>query len=149
MKKRAKKFELASLLELKGKKAKSKMKNLTYSQLQIQDYLLLKTINISEAKALFKFRLRMAPFGENFRGGQKTILCPLCEAHPDGQRESFDCIQLKEVINVKGDYNKIFSQVIPHDIYTFREELRKMSGENQQVSRRGPRAHNCGAAVVT
>ena len=75
---------------------------------------------------------------------------------PDGQSESFQCTQLKKVINVKGDYSKIFSQVIPHElvktiynIYTFREELRKISGENQQVSRRGPRAHNCGAAVVT
>ena len=113
-------------------------------------------MSISEAKAFFKFRSRMAPFGENFRGGQKTVLCPLCKAHPDGQPESFDCIQLKKIISVKGDYKQIFSQVIPHElvttihnIYSFREELRKISGEHEQVSRGGPRAHNCGAAVVT
>ena len=54
---------------------------------------------------------------------------------PDGQSESFQCTQLKKkVIDVKGDYNQIFSQFIPydlvktiHNIYTFREELRKMS----------------------
>ena len=85
VKKRARQFELARLLDMKETKAKSKMKNLTYSDLKMQDYLLLNTINISQAKALFKFRLRMAPFGENFRGGQKTNLCPLCDGHPDGQ----------------------------------------------------------------
>ena len=91
-------------------------------------------MSISEAKALFKFRLRMAPFGENFRGGQKTITCPLCHSHPDGQSESFQCTQLKKLIDVNGDYNQIFSQFIPydlvktiHNIYTFREELRKIS----------------------
>ena len=78
VKKRAKQYELTKLLELKEEKANSKMRNLTYSELKIQDYLLLKAINISEAKSLFKFRLRMAPFGENFRGGQKKVLFPLC-----------------------------------------------------------------------
>ena len=116
VKKRARKFELRRLLEIKEVKSKSKMKNLNYSDLKLQDYLLLKTNNISEAKALFKFRLRMAPFGENFRGGQKTIPCPLCNSHPDGQSESFQCIQLKKVINVKGDYNHKFSQFIPYDL---------------------------------
>ena len=134
VKKRARQFELARLLDMKETKAKSKMKNLTYSDLKMQDYLLLNTINISQAKALFKFRLRMAPFGENFRGGQKTILCPLCDGHPDGQSESFQCVQLKKVVEVKGNYNQIFSQFIPlelvktvHNICTFRDELRKIS----------------------
>ena len=109
------------------------MKNLTYTELKIQDYLLLKKMNTSEAKSLFKFRLRMAPFGENFRGGQKVVLCPLCKAHPDGQIDSFECTELKKVINIKGDYMKIFGPNIPeelvktiHNIYNFREELRKM-----------------------
>ena len=76
VKKRAKRFELTRLLELKVTKAKSKMKNVTYSDLKIQDYLLLNTINISEAKAMFKFRLRMAPFGENFKGDKKLYFVP-------------------------------------------------------------------------
>ena len=133
VKKRVKQYELTKLLELKEEKANSKMRNLTYSELKIQDYLLLKTINISEAKSLFKFRLRMAPFGENFRGGQKTIICPLCKNHPDGQSDSFGCTQLKKVIHINGNYNQIFYKDIPkelattvNNIYTFREELRKM-----------------------
>ena len=110
------------------------MKILTYTELKMQEYLLLKKMNTSEAKSLFKFRLRMAPFGENFRGGQKEIICPLCNVHPDGQSESFGCIELKKVIDIKGEYLKIFGQNIPeelvktiHNIYNFREELRKLS----------------------
>ena len=132
VKERAKQYELKQLLEIS--KEKSKMKNLTYTELKIQDYLLLKTMNTSEAKSLFKFRLRMAPFGENFRGGQKSVFCPLCKVHPDGQSDSFECTEMKKVINIKGDYMKIFAPNIPeelvktiHNIYNFREELRKMS----------------------
>ena len=110
------------------------MKNLTYTEWKMQDYLSLKKMNTSEAKSLFKFRLRMAPFGENFRGGQKVIICPLCNDHPDGQSESFGCRELKKVMDIKGEYLRIFDQNIPeelvktiHNIYNFREELRKLS----------------------
>ena len=76
----------------------------------------------------------MAPFDENFRGGQKVIICPLCNDHPDGQSESFWCTELKKVVNIEGEYSKIFGQNIPedlvktiHNIYSSREELRKIS----------------------
>ena len=75
----------------------------------------------------------MAPFGENFRGGQKTVLCPLCKLHPDSQSESFGCSELKKVVEVTGNYDEIFTHNIPrilvktiHRIYNFREELRKL-----------------------
>ena len=110
------------------------MKNLTYNELRMQDYLLLNTMNSSEAKSLFKFRLRMAPFGENFRGGQKSVYCPLCKQHPDGQSESFQCSELRKVVDICGEYKQIFCRKIPkelvktiHSIYSFREELRKLS----------------------
>ena len=109
------------------------MKNLTYTCLEMQDYLLLKNMNTSQAKAMFKFRVKMAPFGENFRGGRKTVLCPLCHQHPDGQEESFSCRRMKEIINIKGKYHQIFGwkftkQIIEtvQSIYEFREEYRKL-----------------------
>ena len=113
VKKRAKQYEFQKLLELKM--SKSKMKNLTYTEWKMQDYLSLKKMNTSEAKSLFKFQLRMAPFGENFRGGQKVIICPLCNDHPDGQSESFGCRELKKVMDIKGEYLRIFDQNIPED----------------------------------
>ena len=68
VKKHAKNFEFKRFLAIKEAKAKSKMKNLVYSELKIQDYLLLKEMNTSQAKALFKFRVRMAQFCQNYRG---------------------------------------------------------------------------------
>ena len=109
------------------------MKNLIYTELKIQDYLLLKNMNASQAKAMFKFRVRMAPFGENFRGGQSTVICPLCQGHPDGQAESFKCPGIQKVIDVKGDYEQIFGWKFSielvktvQSIYLFREEHGKL-----------------------
>ena len=133
VKKHAKDFEFKRFLNIKKTKAKSKMKNLFYSELKLQDYLCLKNMNACQAKALYKFRVRMAPFGENFRGGQATIFCPLCHNHPDGQEESFECEKVKKVIDVKGEYKNIFGNTFSPDlvktvqnIYQFREEYRKL-----------------------
>ena len=133
VKKHAKDYEFHRFLDIKGTKAKSKMKNLIYTEFKIQDYLLLKNMNASQAKAMFKFRVRMAPFGENFRGGQATVICPLCQGHPDGQAESFSCPEIQKVIDVKGNYNEIFGWTFSFElvktvqsIYLFRDEYRKL-----------------------
>ena len=129
--KKAREFEFDRFLNIKA--SKSKMSNLSYTCLEIQDYLLLKSMNTSQAKALFKFRLRMAPFGENFRGGSNKVLCPLCGLHPDGQEESFSCQKMRQMINIQGKYKQIFGWKFPKEliqtiqsIYEFREEYRKL-----------------------
>ena len=99
----------------------------------MQEYLEMKDMTASQAKALFKFRMRMAPFGENFSVGAKTVLCPLCKKHPDGQEESFTCEKVKRLVNVRGNYKDIFKtkfspellQTI-YNIFNFREEYRKL-----------------------
>ena len=130
--KKAKEFEFDRLLKIKA--SKSKMKNLSYTCLEIQDYLLLKDMNTSQAMALFKFRLRMAPFGQNFRGGNDKVLCPLCGLHDDGQEESFSCQKMKQIINIKGNYKQVFGWKFTQEfiktiqnIFEFREEYRKLS----------------------
>ena len=117
MKKR-REFEFDRFLKIKA--SKSKMKNLLYTCLEIQDYLLLKDMNTSQAKALFKFRLRMAPFGENFRGG-------------NDKEESFSCPKMKKIINIKGNYKQVFGWKFTQEfiktiqsIFEFREEYRKL-----------------------
>ena len=118
--KRAREFESNIFLEIKA--TKSKMKNLIYPSLELQDYLLLKDMNASQSKALFKFCLRMPPYGENFKGGSEKVLCPLCGNHPDDQEESFKCEKMKQMINIQGNYNHVFGW----SIYEFREEYRKL-----------------------
>ena len=131
VKKHAKNYELRRLLKIKENK--SKLKNLFYSELKLQDYLLLKNMNACQAKALFKFRVKMAPFGQNFKGGQEIVLCPFCETHPDGQEESWMCSKMNTIMSIQGDYKEIFGQTFSKEviqtvqnIFTFREEFRKL-----------------------
>ena len=96
VKKKAREFEFKRLLNIKS--SKSKLRSIQYSEFKMQKYLELKTMTASKAKILFKFRVRMAPFGENFRGGATSTICPLCMLHPDTQSESFHCVELKRLI---------------------------------------------------
>ena len=125
VKSRVKSFEFANLMESR----RSKTENLKYQTFKMQEYLNLKTMTKNEAIILFKFRTRMAPFGENFRNGKSSTNCPLCLSHVDAQEKSFSCPTLKRLISIKGNYEDIFSNKIPYelirtlyDIYTYRKE---------------------------
>ena len=133
VKKQAREYEFNRLLKIKVTRAKSKMKDIHYSEFKMQKYLELREMTASKAKVWFKFRVRMATFGENFRGGEATVMCPLCLSHPDGQAESFQCEKMKKLMTIKGDYLSIFSDSFPRElvqtvfnIYNFREEYRKL-----------------------
>ena len=109
------------------------MKDIYNSEFKMQQYLELREMTASKAKVWFKFRVRMAPFGENFRGGDKTVLFPLCALHPDGQADSFYCTEMKKLVNIRGEYKNVFSENFSAEliqtvfnIYNFREEYRKM-----------------------
>ena len=112
------------------KARKSKTENIPYKSLNMQKYLELETLNKKQAIALFKFRTRMAPFGENFRSGNLSTICPLCSTHIDSQENSLYCPTLRRELVIKGNYPDIFSENIPEeltktifDIYTYRNEL--------------------------
>ena len=63
-----------ALNELKSMQQKhSKMKNLQYEDIQVQDYLTRCDINTEQKKLIFKYRTRMAEFGENYRGGRTQV----------------------------------------------------------------------------
>ena len=119
-------FEFSKLMEQRG----SKTKELIYTQLKMQDYLHLENMTRIQAIALFKFRTRMAPFGENFRAGRINCICPLCFSHLDSQEESFNCGALKNVLQIRGRYRDIYTnnlsqQLIStiYNIYKYRKEL--------------------------
>ena len=63
---KTKEFALNQLLNLKG--THSKMDNLNYSELKLQNYLRDKKYQHMKQKNLFKFRVRVANFKENFKG---------------------------------------------------------------------------------
>ena len=64
VKMKIKSHEFSSLIQ----ETKSKTRNLIYTHLEMQHYLHLEKMSKNEAIILFKFRTRMAPFGENFKG---------------------------------------------------------------------------------
>ena len=61
---KAREFELRSLVVIKN--TQSKMKNLEYDKLNLQEYL--QTLDTDLATHVMRFRLRMACFSENFKG---------------------------------------------------------------------------------
>ena len=103
-----------------------------YTSLKMQKYLQLENLTKKQAIVVFKFRSRMAPFGENFRSGKLSTICPLCSAHVDSQENSLDCPTLRREVRIKGSYSDIFSENIPEDltktifdIYNYRKEFQE------------------------
>ena len=95
-------------LTLDTNKREGKMKNLYYSELEMQEYLVDKNMTTSQAKAVFKFKTRMANFSDNFKAGGLTKTCPMCHEAPDTQQHSLTCKIIKENIKVEIRYEEIF-----------------------------------------
>ena len=74
VKNKANNHALNNLNAMKG--GRSKMKNLSYTQIKMQTYMKSDNISMKEALNLFMFRTRMAEFGENYRSGMDITLCP-------------------------------------------------------------------------
>ena len=85
------------------------MDDLEYKKLEMAEYLELKEITAKEAKNIFQFRSRMAPFKENYGGSNFDMICQLCLSHTDTQRSSFECSFIKKNIQIHGNYNDIMS----------------------------------------
>ena len=74
------------------------MKNLSYIQLKRQEYL--DKLQPNESKEIFRFRVRMAQFSDNYKGRGSADLCPLCKTHSDTQELSFECPSVLEKMNI-------------------------------------------------
>ena len=105
IKKRSKEYALEKFLKLKRKH--SKLDNLYYSEMKLQEYLELKDFKTEDAKVLLLWRLRMAKFGANF--GDSSKQCPLCGAHNDSQEEFFNnCAIVQQEIPNNCKYQNVF-----------------------------------------
>ena len=54
----------------------------------------------------------MSKFGENYRGGETEIPCPLCGLHRDTQESSFECMKIKQHVDIDVNFDNIFSDCI-------------------------------------
>ena len=112
---KSKEYAMDYLLELKSRH--TKMENLHYIELKLQDYLNNSEISVQEAKNLYRYRTRVAKFGENMKNNPNiSSICPFCKLQPDTQEHSVRCNIVQSKIEVKGSYRDIFLDSIPADI---------------------------------
>ena len=119
---KAAEYEYRRLITIK--QTHSKMDNLKYSKLQMQGYLKLKNSDTKGAKILFKYRTRMARYGENYRMNGTPVLCPLCGLHLDNQVMAFNnCPEIKANVDIKGTYEDIFKPSPPAEVIKSLENI--------------------------
>ena len=114
----------------------SKMKNLNYSSITMQNYFKRRDLNVEQKKTIFKFRTRMSEFGDNFRGGRDQVPCPLCDTHVDKQELSYQCKVIQKEIDIAGSYEEIYSDNMNIDtVKTLQKilETRKRLKENGKL----------------
>ena len=107
VKEATKKAALKYLLNLKENM--SKMKDLEYSDLQLQPYLSSDKINIRLKKLLFKLRTRMTQVGHNF--GKKVVcqVCKLPNTQDDQKHLLLECVKVKVENTHEVKYEDLFS----------------------------------------
>ena len=140
VKKNAKEYELQKLLEIKESKNKSKMKNLKYEKLELQPYLV--ELEVKMAKNLFKYRVKMAEFGGNFKGQAPTGYCKLCGTHSDLQELCFTCPVVVQKIRITDIYENIFNTTVTHTLARTLIEITELRNKEQAVPARVPVVHH-------
>ena len=54
----------------------------------------------------------METFGENFRGGKDSTVCPICKTHIDSQSLSLQCQPIKANLKIVCDISDIYGSNI-------------------------------------
>ena len=99
-----KKIREYALEKLNEKKFEhSKMDNLIYTELNIQDYLLSEELSVQQKRNVFHYRTRMAKYSENFKNQNQLNSCIFCKDHIDSQIHSTQCVELMKNIKNKGN----------------------------------------------
>ena len=78
---KAREFSFFSYLERKEKH--TKLDDLFYKELKLQEYFQREEIKQTEAQTIFSYRVRMSNFNENYRGKYGPKSCPMCNSHTD------------------------------------------------------------------
>ena len=106
IKKRIKEYAFYKFLE--KKESHTKLDNLFYTELKMQDYLRLKNMSSAEAKAIFSYRTRSAKYSANYPGTDGLKPCPLCFIHLDCQPMALQCPVIKDDVTINIKYSDIF-----------------------------------------
>ena len=124
LKKKAREIAFESLVEMKVKH--SKMNNLEYKELKLQEYFQLPRIRIEQVREIFKFRTRMLTFGENFRGAKESVICPLCRSHADSQAWCLQCPAMMKELSSSVKLDGIYGDEVTIETAETIEEIMKI-----------------------
>ena len=102
----------------------SKLDNLVYTELSIQSYLKSEQFSVAEARMIYSFRTRMAPFRSNFKNLKETM-CPLCATHLDDQNSLFQCPTIAKKFK-QFNLSDIFRENIPTDLVNTLTQIVKL-----------------------
>ena len=129
VKKKAKEFAFEYLSKLKDQH--SKMNNLFYTKLGVQEYLKSKEISVKAAKNLFKWRTRSACFKSNYKNNYSNLLCPFGHNVEDPQEHSLSCFEERNGFKIIFQYTDLFKSNISSDVA---QTLLKISKSREDVS---------------
>ena len=103
-----------TLDKLNGEKFKhSKMDNLIFTELKMQDYLMSDKLSLELKRNIFLFRTRMVNFAENFRSGSDTVSpCVVCKTHTDCFSHALNCHEILKHVKSRGDFREIYTNNI-------------------------------------
>ena len=86
----------------------SKLNYLEYTKLEMMNYLKDPRIKPETARKIFKFRVHMLDFKQNYKGKYgPDNKCPLCENHIDSQDEIQNCKIMKSRFNTENELEKL------------------------------------------
>ena len=114
------------------------MANLEYDTIEMQNYFLRETVKIDQKRLIFKYRTRMAEYGENFRAGRHTVRCPFCDLHLDSQDLGAKCPIIQTKLRITGNISDIYSRHISNGTI---ETIEKISDYRKQNLPLGPKWH--------
>ena len=120
--------------------------------MKTQGYFQTGGVSTQEALNLFKWRVRMAPVGENFRASQSSTICPLYSSHLDNQAMAINCAKIQQKVKTNMKIEDIYSKTIPlkvaQELYEI-TKVRKKLIEDMNTQKNPSAQSNTSAARIT
>ena len=91
---------------------------------------------VGHGRRFYRAATRVANFKLNFKNNNDGIACPLCLVQPDSQSHCVQCLVVRENIDIRGEYEEIFTEYISKEISQTLMEIMKFR-ENMKMSPNG------------
>ena len=109
----------------------SKVKHLSYSNLEMQNYLKSNRVKPtkSEIQTIFEMRSRVTDVKLNFRGKYENLECRVCKSNEESQKHVYECneiMKIRKIKNQKIEYEMIFKENVRKQVQIAKDFLENM-----------------------